>query len=289
MKISIIGSGVVGKATGIGFQKYGNDVIFHDIDNEKLVELRENGFEVTEDLEEAVFNSNISFVCVQTSTINGKFDLRHLKIAIMDLGRVLTRKDDYHVIVVRSTILPSYSRVKILPILERHPPLKEKVGFGFCVNPAFLRHRSALKDFVHPSRIVIGELDVRSGDIVEKLYAPFGAPIFRVDMDTAEMIKYVSNCFLATKISLFNEVYIICKKLSLNPHNVSRIVALDPRIGDYGVYGGRRFGGACFPKDLDAFLNFVESMGLNPKLLVSTIKVNKEIERKIHGLDSRET
>lgn len=288
MKISIIGSGVVGKATGSGFQKYGHDVIFHDIDYRKLIGLNENGFDVTEDIEEAVFNSNISFICVQTPTINGNTDLSHLEKAIESLGGVLARKNGYHVIVIRSTILPSYSRTRILPMLGSHPKLEAKVDFGLCVNPAFLRHHNALQDFLHPSRIVIGELDVHSGDVVEKLYAPFGAPMFRTDLGTAEMIKYISNCFLATKISFFNEMYIICKKLDMDPHLISRIVALDPRIGDYGVFGGRPFGGTCFPKDLESFLNFVESLELNPKLLVSTLHVNNEIKRKIHELSLSE-
>lgn len=280
MKVSIIGSGVVGKATGIGFHKHGNEVIFHDIDNRKLFELDEKGFEVTENVEQAVCDSAVSFICVQTPTVNGKIDLSYVKTAVTDVGRVLSRKNDYHVVVIRSTILPSYTRTKMLPMLEKCSQLKAKVDFGLCVNPEFLRQASALQDFLHPSRIVIGELDKRSGDIVEKLYAPFEAPIFRTDMDTAEMIKYVSNCFLATKISFFNEMYVICKKLSLDPRLVGHIVALDPRIGDYGIQGGHPFEGSCLPKDLEAFLNFVESLGLNPKLLVSALAVNEEMKRK---------
>jgi len=279
MKISIIGSGVVGRTTGIGLHKHDNEVIFYDVDDRKLFELSKSGFEVAEDIEQAVYRSAVSFICVQTPTINGKIDLTYIKTAAINVARALRRKDDYHVIVIRSTILPTYTRTKILPVLERYSKLTAKKDFGLCVNPEFLREATALQDFLHPSRIVIGELDKKSGDILEGLYKPFNAPIFRTDMDTAEMIKYVSNCFLSTKISFFNEIYVICKKLGLNPQLISRIVALDPRIGEYGIYGGRPFGGKCLPKDLEAFINFVESLGLNPKMLTSVKNVNEEMKK----------
>jgi len=278
-RISIIGAGVVGKATGIGFHMQGQDVLFYDINEEKLKSLKKEGYEVAESLAEAVCNSDISFICVQTPMINGQIDYSYVKRATKDVARALHKKSGYHLVVIRSTVLPSTTRTRIVPWLERYSQMRAGEDFGVCVNPEFLRQTSALQDFLNPSRIVIGELEKRSGDLLENLYAPFGAPIIRSDPDTAEMIKYVSNLFLATKISFFNEMYTTCKALGLQPHVISETVALDPRIGTYGIYGGRPFGGRCLPKDLEAFINFVRGEKLNPKLLEAVLRVNKKMAR----------
>jgi nucleotide sugar dehydrogenase len=155
-------------------------------------------------------------------------------------------------------------------------PSKE---FGVCVNPEFIRKASALSDFLNPSRILIGEFDKRSGDVLEKLYSPFKASIVRTDLDTAEMIKYVTNTFLSTKISFFNEFFIICKKLGLDPHFVAEAAALDPRIGKYGIHGGRPFEGSCLPKDLEALIDFCKERELNPKLLDAVLYINNKMAR----------
>jgi len=279
MKISIIGSGTVGRATGIGFHKHGNKVFFHDIVKEKLIRLRKQGYEVTENISEAVNNSTISLVCVQTPTVNGRMDFSYVKRATTDIAKALRRKREYHVVVIRSTVLPFTTRTKVIPLLEKHSRLRVGENFGVCMNPEFLRQTKALSDFLKPSRIVIGELDKRSGDLLEMLYAPFKVPIFRTDLDTAEMIKYVANIFLTTKISFFNEVYIVCRKLGLDPHFVSEVAALDPRIGEYGIHGGLPFEGSCLPKDLEAFIDFLKDKELNPKLLDAVLDINSKITR----------
>lgn len=278
-KISIIGSGVVGEATGIGFQMHGNEVIFHDIDPKKLALLEEKGYNVSRNILEAVANSTVSFICVQTPTIGGQIDLKYIERATKGVAQSLREKDDYHLVVVRSTVLPFVTRTKIVPLLEQHSELKATEDFGVCTNPEFARHPSALEDFLNPNRIVIGELHKRSGDLLESLYADFKAPIIRTELETAEMIKYVANCYLATKISFFNEMFIICKKLKLNPHFISEAVSLDPRIGKYGIYGGRPFKGPCLSKDLEAFINFVKGRKLNPEQLSAVSKVNEEINK----------
>lgn len=278
-RISIIGSGVVGEVTGIGFRMHGNDVIFHDIDRKKLALLEEKGYDVSFNIPEAVSNSVISFICVQTPTIGGQIDLKHIELATKGVAKGLREKDDYHLVVVRSTVLPFVTRTKIVPMLEKYSELKATGDFGVCTNPEFARHASALKDFLNPSRIVIGELDKRSGDLLESLYADFKARIIRTELETAEMIKYVANCYLATKISFFNEMFIICKKLKLDPHFMSEVVSLDPRIGKYGIYGGRPFKGPCLSKDLEAFIAFIEDTKLNPELLKAVSRVNNEINK----------
>jgi len=276
MRISIIGSGIVGKATGVGLYKYGNEVIFNDIDKEKLILLGEQGYSVSEDVSEAVADSTVSFVCVQTPTVNGQMDFSYVEKAIVNIAKVLRKDKEYHVIAIRSTVLPSTTRLRIIPILERYSQLKAGEGFGVCMNPEFLRQESALSDFLKPCRIVIGEFDKRSGDVLEKLYSPFKAPIIRTDLDAAETIKYVTNVFLTTKISFFNEVYLICKRFKLDPIMVAEAVALDPRIGNYGIYGGQPFEGKCLPKDLEAFIDFLKSKGTNPKIFDAVLHINNE-------------
>lgn len=279
MKISIIGSGIVGKATGIGLHKHGNEILFHDIIKEKLITLKKQGYDVTENISEAVNNSTISLVCVQTPTVSGQMDFSYVKKAIIGIAKALCKKRKYHVIVIRSTVLPSTTRIKVIPLLKKYSRLEPGKDYGVCVNSEFMRKATALDDFLNPWRILIGEFDKRSGDVLETLYLPFKAPIIRTDLDTAEMIKYAANTFLATKTSFFNEVYTICTELGLSPHVISKVVALDPRIGDYGIYGGRPFEGSCLPKDLEAFINFVKDKELNPKLLEATLRINKKMAR----------
>ena len=278
-RISIIGSGVVGKATGVGFLRHGNDVVFHDIVKEKLVKLRKHGYKVTEDVSEAVVDSSVSFVCVQTPTLNGRMQFSYVKKAVAGIAKALRKKGGYHVIAIRSTVLPSTTRIKVISLLKKYSRLEPGKDYGVCVNPEFMRKATALDDSLNPWRILIGEFDKRSGDVLERLYLPFKAPIVRTDLDTAEMIKYIANAFLATKISFFNEIYTICTELGLGPHFISKIVALDPRIGNYGIYGGRPFEGSCLPKDLEAFINFVKDKELNPKLLEAVLRINKKIAR----------
>lgn len=277
MKVSIIGAGVVGQATGIGLAKHGNDVLFFDIDKKKLAALKDKGYRVTGDIFEAVSEADVLFICVPTPTVDGQMDLIHVKSATISVAKTFDKAKKYRVVAVKSTVLPSTTRCKVMPLLERYSGLKAGKDFGVCMNPEFLRQKYALQDFLNPNRIVIGELDKRSGDSLEKLYSTFSAPIFRTDLDVAEMAKYVANVFLASKISFFNEIFIICKELRINADLVSKIVALDPRIGEYGVYGGRPFEGGCLPKDLEAFIGYVRRNNINPKLLETILEINKRI------------
>jgi len=280
MKVSIIGSGVVGKATGQGLRKRGIQSIFCDIDRMKLEGLEAEGCETTQNVEEAVKASEISFICVQTPTFKERIDLSYIRKATEQVGKALRERDDYHLVAVRSTVLPTTTRKKIIPILERYSGLKPSEDFGVCYNPEFMREATALEDFLNPWRIVIGQLDQRSGDLLERLYSTFNAPKIRTGLEEAEMIKCASNTFLATKISLFNEIHAICEKLKLDPNLIAEATALDPRIGKYGIYGGRPFRGRCLPKDLEAFVSFVKDMRLNPKILDSVLSINRRLCRE---------
>lgn len=278
-KISIVGSGVVGQATGIGLAHHGNNVVFNDTNMKKILNLKSKGYKATKDFFETVYNSDIVFICVPTPTTNGQIDLSFVKSTIKELGKALKKVSKYRVLVFRSTILPQTTRKFIIPRLEKKSGQKAGKDFGVCMNPEFLRERNPLEDFLHPARIIIGELDRKSGDILESLYYPFNCPIIRTNLDTAEMIKYTSNLFLASKISFFNEFYMTCTKLGINSQTVSEATSLDPRIGKYGIYGGKPFGGTCFPKDLAAFLAFTKSNGLSSRILNATDQVNKEIAK----------
>lgn len=277
MKIAIIGSGVVGQATGMGLAFNGNKVIFYDIDRKKVFNLKSNGYDSTDNIFRAVSGSDVLFVCVPTPTVEGRIDLRYINECTESIAKVLTKTKKYTVIVFRSTIPPQTTRTKLIPCLEDFSGLKAGKDFGVCMNPEFLREQTPLKDFLNPSRIVVGMYDDESGNLLRKIYSPFPCPQFFTDLDTAEMIKYTANLFLAAKISFFNEVFLICKKLGLDSTAISNTVALDPRIGSYGVVGGKPFGGMCLPKDLAAFIDFTKSKGLNPTLLKAVDEVNKEI------------
>lgn len=277
IKISVIGSGVVGQATGMGLSTRGHKVLFHDVDRNKLISLGLKGHETTEVIDEAVQNSEVIFVCVPTPTIDKKVDVHYLLDVARNIGGALRNATEFHVVVFRSTAPPTTTRTQLVPLLEKYSGLKAGEDFGVCMNPEFLREKTPLDDFLHPDRIVLGELDARSGDLVEMVYSSFDCPIIRTTMDTAEMIKYASNLFLASKISFFNEMYMICKELGVDSNVLGKSVSLDKRIGGYGVNGGKPFSGMCFPKDLAGFISFAKSKGINPRLLEAVEEINRQI------------
>jgi len=200
---------------------------------------------------------------------------------------LLRDKDEFHLVVVKSTVVPRTTEDVVIPLLEKCSGKRVGEGFGVCMNPEFLteiastwsEEKGANRDFFSEDRIVIGEYDKRSGDILEEIYKPLKKPIFRTNLKTAEIIKYASNCMLATKISYWNEIFLICKELGIDSQLVADIVALDPRIGKYGTVHGKAFGGKCLPKDLKAFITFANKHH-KTKLLKATDQINDEIREK---------
>jgi len=280
MKISIIGSGVTGQATGFGFCHQGYKTIFYDIDHKKLDDLEDKGYSVSRTVEDAVEKSDIIFICVPTPTTNRRIDLGIISNVARNIAEALKKTEGYKIVVVKSTVLPSITRTAVLPILEKYSGKKAGPDFGLCTNPEFLTEKNALQDFIQPNRTIIGEFDKKSGDMLETLYKPFDAPIIRTSLENAEMIKYVSNIFLATKISFFNEIYLICNKLGLDSDVVSSGAAYDPRIGKYGTKGGKPFGGSCFPKDLGAFLGYLEDNKIEAGILKEVQEINNKMTEK---------
>ena len=283
MKISIIGSGFVGMAIGKGLIELSNEVIFYDVVDKDLP-----NFTFTKDINHAIENFDISFICVPTPTTPEGIDLSYIKEATKNIGKALANKDEYHLIVVKSTVVPGSTENIVIPILEKYSGKSARdEEIGVCMNPEFLteisgswsKDKSTKKDFFTEDRIVIGEYDKRSGDVLESLYKPLNKPIFRVELRTAEMIKYASNCMLATKISYWNEIFLICKELGIDSQIIADVVSLDPRIGKYGSVHGKAFGGKCLPKDLKAFISFAEKYR-NVRLLKAVDEINEEMKEK---------
>ena len=275
MNISIIGTGYVGLTTGVGFAVKRNEVSCVDIDEKKVGRINlgdspiyepllddylkrvldQRRFKASTDLKSAVMNSEVSFISVGTpSGKDCKIDLKFIDQVSKDIGDVLKTKDSYHVIVVKSTVVPETTEKVVLKNLEERSGKKAGDDFGVCMNPEFLREGVAMEDFLNPDRVVIGSIDKKSGDVIEKLYENFKAPILRTNLKTAEMIKYAANSLLATKISFTNEVGNICKKIGIDVNEVMKGVGLDHRISDKFLNAGCGYGGSCFPKDVEALI-----------------------------------
>jgi UDPglucose 6-dehydrogenase len=301
MNVSIIGSGYVGLCTGIGLAIKRNKVICVDIDKTKVENINngippiyENGleenlkkvlkrgaFSATTDISYAVNNSEITFIAVGTpSREDGSIDLNYVKTSSEQIGSVLKNKKTYHVVVMKSTVVPGTIEDIVIPALERSGKRCGK-DFGVCMNPEFLREGFALEDFLNPDRIVIGEYDKKSGNVLEKLYKNFNTPIVRCNLKTAEMIKYASNAFLATKISFINEIGNLCKKLGIDAYDVAKAMGYDKRIAPYFLNAGVGFGGSCFPKDVSAIIAKANEMKVDAKILKSVMDVNKRQRLRI--------
>jgi len=288
-RISIIGSGVVGQGVGKGFLE-NSKVIFYDVNKNIIEKLKSEGLEATDNLEYAINNSDISFVAVPTPSTEDGIDLSFIEKVSEDLSRVLSKKGKSHVFVFKSTMVPGTTESVIIPNLEKHSGKKANVDFGVIFMPEFLTEIAHSwtddpffkKDFKTEDRIVIGEGENKKfGDEIESLLKHLESPIIRTDYKTAEMIKYASNCCLASRISYWNEIASICKKLNIDAQKVADVVALDKRIGRYGsVITGKGFQGKCLPKDLDAFISFIERYH-DPLLLKTVKKINDNIQKNL--------
>jgi len=298
MKISVFGLGYVGCVSSACLAKSGHKVTGVDINQNKVNIINSGKSPVVEkDIEEiikevtrtgklisttdavkAVHNSEISMICVGTpSKENGSLDLKYVKRVCAEIGTGLREKDNYHVMVVRSTVLPGSVEREVIPTLEKTSGKKAGADFGVCMNPEFMREGSSVYDYYHPPMIVIGELDKRSGDIVEQIYANIDAPVVRTSIKVAEMIKYVNNAFHGLKVCFANEIGNICKRLEIDSHQVMEIFCLDKKLNlsPYYLKPGFAFGGSCIPKDLRALLYKGQREDLRLPLLSSILDSNE--------------
>ncbi len=291
-KISVIGTGYVGLITGAGFASIGHSVMCVDIDKSKVEMLNsrkapiyEKGLDrllqrvvpkslkATTNLEAAVMNSDFTFISVGTpSKKDGGILLYQVEQVAEQIGKAL-RKKRYHVVVIKSTVVPGTAE-KIIAIIENASGKRFGKDFGMASNPEFLREGAALEDFMKPDRIIIGSTDAKSRALVSRLYQKIKAPVLEASFREAEMIKYAANAFLATKLSFINEIGNICKLHGIDTNVVAKGIGMDKRINPYFLRSGIGFGGSCFPKDVSAIIFKASEKGYHPRLLRSVLDVN---------------
>ena len=289
--ILVIGAGVVGGATGKGFLSKGHRVVFCDTSGEVRAKYAAEGNEVCKDYYLPDFD--ISMVCVNTPTHRNKIQYVYLEQAIEELGTRLADISSYHLVSVRCTMLPGTTEELVIPMLEYYSHKKAGEDFGVCVNPEFLREATAEDDTAHPWAVVIGANDERAAKELKNIYEPFTSNIYLTDIKVAEMMKYAHNMFNATKISFFNEVHTVCQNLGIDSGTISSLVAQSAEgmwNPEYGIKGGRPYGGTCLPKDTRAFRTFARDLGLGDMtLLDAVIRVNEEMGEPVEGWEEIRT
>jgi UDPglucose 6-dehydrogenase len=287
--ILIVGSGVVGQATGKGFAKKGHDISYVDISAETIAKLRASGLNAMTAAEVEWRAIDVVMLAVSTPSVDGRIVLDYIEAAALDVGRGLAQVDRFVPVVVRSTVPPTTTEERITPILERASGGRAGHDFGVAMNPEFLRQVTAAQDFARPWVTVLGTSDRRTADILDMLFRPFGALIVHCTPTEAEMIKYVNNVYNAVKISYFNEVHAICEQLGVDSNLVGAAVA---RTAEsmwnplYGTRGGVPYGGACLPKDTTAFLQFANERGFQHLVLEATMEANRRLQEQVPAVPS---
>jgi len=238
----------------------------------------------TSDWAAAIAETELAIVCIGTPSLeSGNIDLSHVCRVAEHIGSALRSKKDYFRVVVRSTVLPGTMEEVVIPGLERASGRQAGRDFGVCMNPEFLREGTAVQDFYQPPKTVIGELDTRSGEALAELYAKLPAPLKRVPLRVAEMVKYTDNSFHAVKVVFANEIGNICKELKIDSHRVMEIFCLDTKLNLSPSYlkPGFAFGGSCLPKDLRAINFKARSHNVDTPMLNSLLDSNKRQISKV--------
>ncbi|HEX5888244.1 MAG TPA: nucleotide sugar dehydrogenase, partial [Pyrinomonadaceae bacterium] len=305
MRISIFGIGYVGCVSAACFARAGHEVIGVDVNPTKveiinsgaspIVEpgigelirdvVKEGKLSATTDTAHAVKSTDISLVCVGTpSKPNGSLDLGHVARVCEQIGAAMADKSERHTVVIRSTMLPGSIESVAEPAIESTSGKKAGKDFGLAVNPEFLREGTSLKDFYAPPFTLIGTDDEETAKIVSQLYSGIDAPVFTTSMKTAEMVKYVCNCFHALKVSFANEIGNICKALELDSHEVMNVFCADTKLNlsSYYLKPAFAFGGSCLPKDLRAVTYKAKELDVEVPLLTAISLTNRlQIERAL--------
>ena len=298
MHVTVVGTGYVGLVTGAGLADFGLQVVCVDKDEEKIETLRSGEIPFYEpglkelvdknvrakrldfstDLAEAVRRSLVVFLAVGTPPApDGGADLSQIREVVLKLADIV---DEYKVVVTKSTV-PVGTNRWIKRLFDEHK--KNSVDIDVISNPEFLREGSAVKDFMWPNRVVIGGESAYAIAIVKDIYRPLyliETPFVITNLETAELIKYASNAFLATKISFINEIANLCELVGADVHHVAKAMGLDGRIGPKFLHPGPGFGGSCFPKDIQALAKPARDKGYNLKIVEAVIEVNKDQRRR---------
>jgi GDP-mannose 6-dehydrogenase len=305
VKLSVFGLGYVGCVAAACLADAGHEVTGVDV-NPTKVEIINSGkspiiedgigeliakvvasgrLSATTDSARAIRDSDISLVCVGTpSNQNGSLHLRHIEQVCSEIGAALKNKTARHIVVIRSTMLPGTIENTVVPVLEEHSGKKAVAEFGICINPEFLREGSSLKDYHAPPFTLIGADDEVTTTAVQSLYAGIKAPVFVTSLKTAEMVKYVCNCFHALKVTFANEVGNICKALQIDSHEVMQVFCQDTKLNlsPYYLKPGFAFGGSCLPKDLRAINYKAKELDVDVPVLSAILPSNRlQIERAI--------
>ena len=307
MKISVLGLGYVGAVSAGCLAKEGHEVVGVDPQQAKVdlinagkspiiekdigeiisEQRAANRLFATDDVAAAVRATDLSLICVGTPSLgNGHIDLKFVRRVCEQIGKGL-RDHRGHTVVVRSTLLPGTMRTVVIPALEQASGLKAGRDFGLAINPEFLREGTAVHDYFHPPKTVIGEIDRGSGDVVEKLYGHMPCPLIRTDYETAEMVKYADNAWHALKVAFANEIGSLCKGLGLDGHKLMDIFCQDTKLNlsSYYLKPGFAFGGSCLPKDVRALAYKAKLMDVRVPVIDAIIPSNDEqIERGIRAV-----
>jgi UDPglucose 6-dehydrogenase len=298
--VSVLGTGYVGLCTAVCFADRGYEVIASTYDRTKVDAINrgippfyepqleemlaravsEGRLRAEYGRENAIRRSDVTFITVGTpSDEDGSVDLQFIEAAAREVGQILREKPGYHELVVKSTVVPGTTENLVKPLVEAHSGKRAGVDFGLTMSPEFLRQGAAIQDTLEPDRIVIGEHDARSGAVLAELLREFyrgtDVPMLRMRLSAAEMIKYVNNAFLATKISFINEIANICERTAgVNVDLVAQGIGLDDRIAPRFLEAGPGWGGSCFPKDVKALIAYSRGRGVDPSLLTAVVDVN---------------
>ena len=298
--IAVIGVGYVGLVTGTSFADMGNRVICVDVNEERIANLRQGIMPIYEPGLEEMVRRNVNagrllfttsyadalndpqapadmvFVAVGTPEgVDGEADLRYVRSVAETVAEIV----DHPVIVVNKSTVPVGTGDWVADIVSHKQP--RPVPFSVVSNPEFLREGSAISDFMNPDRIILGSLDRSAAEAVAQLYIPLRAPIMVTDLRTAEMIKYASNAFLATKISFINEIANICEALGADVKEVAIGMGYDKRIGRAFLDAGLGYGGSCFPKDVSALTHMANVQGKHPQMLEAVMQINADQRRSV--------
>src|SRR5260370_15052741 len=308
MKICVLGLGYVGAVRAGFLAKEGHEVIGVDPERTKVDPINEGRSPIIEkalgeiiaeqvkagrlnaatNTEDAVRHTDLSFVCVGTpSQPNGGIDLKYVKRVCEQIGRTLASHPGAPVIVFRSTMLPGTMRGVVIPLLEKYSGKRAGEEFGVCINPEFLREGTAVHDYYHPPKTVIGEVNKASGDLLAALYAKTPGPMIRTDIETAEMVKYADNGWHALKVGFANEIGSLCKALEIDAHKVMEIFCQDQKLNlsPYYLKPGFAFGGSCLPKHLRALLYKAKTLDVTLPILASVLPSNQlQIERGVQAV-----
>ncbi|GHG97733.1 UDP-glucose dehydrogenase family protein [Pseudodonghicola xiamenensis] len=299
MKIAMIGTGYVGLVSGVCFSDFGHEVICVDKTPEKIEMLKAGQVPIFEpgldalieknvaagrlsfstDLAAAVDGAEAVFIAVGTPTRrgDGHADLSYVMAAAEEIAQAIT---GYTVVVTKSTV-PVGTNRQVKQVIARANP---KAEFDVASNPEFLREGAAIDDFMRPDRVVVGVQNARAGEVMAEIYRPLflrDFPIVTTDLESAEMIKYAANAFLATKITFINEIAALCERVGADIKQVSKGMGLDGRIGNKFLHAGPGYGGSCFPKDTKALARIGQDHSVPMQITETVIKVNDETRRRM--------